>query len=281
MNLHSLYKILKTALTESGIEQPEHEARWMVCRAAGIDSAQLITSPDSVMSDEAAAQAMAWLQRRVKNEPLGRIFGETDFHGLAFTVTPDVLDPRGDTEVLVDIALKGARPHRILDLGTGSGCIIITLLYVCPDATGVAVDVSDAALLIARANADRHGVGDRLSLRQGSWFDPIKSEEKFDLIVSNPPYIATDVIKMLGAEVQDFDPILALDGGIDGFDSYKIVFSHLRHHLTDDGRALFEIGYDQADGIARLAEKHGFRLHAIHPDPGGLPRVAEISCGDK
>lgn len=280
MTLQSLYKTLKTALTESGIAHPEQEARWIVSRAAGVDAAELITNPDKSLSRETIQKAEAWLERRLNNEPLGRIFGETDFYGLTFTVTPDVLDPRSDTEVLIDIALQ-KNPRRILDLGTGTGCIAITLLYECPDASGVAVDISEKTLQVARGNAERHKVGNRLIFRQGSWFDPIKPEEKFDLIVSNPPYIATDVIKTLGAEVRDFDPILALDGGIDGFDSYKIVFSRLRHHLTDDGRALFEIGYDQAKGIARLAEKYGFRLCAIHPDPGGLPRVAEIARGDK
>ncbi|MCD8494021.1 MAG: peptide chain release factor N(5)-glutamine methyltransferase [Alphaproteobacteria bacterium] len=217
------------------------------------------------------------LQKRLSGMPLGRIYGRRNFYGLEFTLSSGTLEPRADTEVLIDRALdlyRSTPPVRILDLGTGTGCILLTLLKHWPKSEGVGVDIAHDALETARRNASYHKLTERVSFIEGNWGEGLAGG--FDLVVSNPPYIERDVIKSLPDEVRLHDPILALDGGTDGMDAYKVIFSQLPVLLKPEGRALFEIGYDQSRKIERLAEDHGFKVEAIHPDSAGRARVAEV-----
>ena len=171
------------------------------------------------------------------------------------------------------------QPVEILDLGTGSGCILIALLSELRESSGIGVDLSPKAIQIAHENAKTNDVDARIQWICGSWADAIDGQ--FDLIVSNPPYIASSVIPNLDPEVRNHDPILALDGGMDGLQAYKIIFSQLPRLLKKGGRAFLEIGFDQERSIARLSEDSRIRIERIHPDLAGLPRVVEITRGDK
>jgi release factor glutamine methyltransferase len=254
-------------LKAAGIENAANEARWIL---------------EDLGEDAEPSRIQQVIARRVKGEPLSRIMGRREFYGRMFALGPDTLDPRPDTETLIDIALQrfGKKgPQKILDLGTGTGCILITLLAEWPEAQGVAVDISPGALDIARQNAKTHGVLDRSRWILGSW--GAASDQSYDLIVSNPPYIRTEVIPILSPEVQNHDPILALDGGSDGLEAYKIIFTEIKKILNPGGIALLEIGFDQEESVARLAGESGLSVSSVHRDIGGNPRVVEITCGDK
>ncbi|MGN7439142.1 MAG: peptide chain release factor N(5)-glutamine methyltransferase, partial [Alcanivorax sp.] len=216
-----------------------------------------------------------------------RIYGYTEFWGLPFKINEHTLDPRPDTELIIELALQRFdqnRDLRILDLGLGSGCILISLLKEFPNALGFGVDVSAQACKTSRENARLNNCEDRIHISCGSWADALKAQnnhQKFDLIVSNPPYIANQVVPTLSQEVQNHDPILSLDGGDDGLDAYKIIFSQIGTLFTEGGIGLFEIGYDQSEDVSRLSKTAGFLLRAVHHDYVRNPRVVEISCGDK
>jgi release factor glutamine methyltransferase len=224
------------------------------------------------------ARLDAALQRRLKHEPVARIVGMREFYGRSFSVDPHVLDPRPDTETLVEAALaaiaaRGLRNERLslLDLGTGSGCILITLLAELPRAHGIGVDKSPAALANAAANARRLGVAERARFMAGDWLDALDGE--FDLILSNPPYLASDAIAGLAAEVAGYDPHLALDGGPDGLDAYRAIAARARAALAEQGRLLLEIGASQADAVAGILRAAGLEPEGLAHDLAGRPRV--------
>ena len=212
-------------------------------------------------------------------EPVARILGEKEFYGLAFGLDAATLEPRPDTELLVDLALAALPAGgRLLDLGTGTGCIPVAILANRPDASGVATDLDAAALEMARRNAERHGVGPRLTLLRGDWFgalDPAHGAG-FDLIVSNPPYIASAVIETLAPEVRDHDPRLALDGGADGLAPYRVIAAQAAGWLRPGGRVLVEIGFDQGPEVAGLFAARGFGRIGVHKDLAGLDRVVSV-----
>ncbi len=214
------------------------------------------------------------MRRRLTGQSVARIIGEREFYGLAFTLNAATLEPRPDTELLVDMAIAALPPGgRMLDLGTGTGCIPIAVLANRPDATAVAVDLSAEALAAARINAGRHGVAGRLALIEGNWLEPLEGEAGFHLIVSNPPYIASSVIPGLSAEVREFDPALALDGGPDGLAPYRIIAAQAPRHLVSPGRLLLEIGYDQGEAVTAILAGAGWQQIAVHKDLAGLDRV--------
>lgn len=239
----------------------------------GLSWADLIAQGEKDIESEFL---LADLQKRITGMPLGRIYGRGHFYGMEFRLSPETLEPRADTEVLVDLALKESPPQRVLDLGTGTGCILLAILKHRPYASGIGIDKSQGALDVARRNAADHGLESRARFISGDWAAGVN--EAFDLVVSNPPYIESGVIPGLQNEVKNYDPILALDGGADGMDAYKIIFSQLRTILKPGGTALFEIGYDQSRKIERLADAHGFGTISIHADYAGNPRVAKISA---
>lgn len=232
--------------------------------------------PVNPADQERVAQLM---QRRMSGESVARIIGEREFYSLPFRLGPATLEPRPETEMLVDLALTHLpEGGHLLDLGTGTGCIPIAILANRPDATGTASDLSADALAVAQDNAARNGVADRLSFAQGSWFEALtalegRGEERFDLIVSNPPYIASAVVETLAPEVRDHDPRLALDGGPDGLAPYRIIAADSGGWLKPGGRVLLEIGYDQGAAVAGLMTAQGFAQVAVHKDLNGLDRV--------
>lgn len=281
MSLQELQKIIRERLVAAAVEDSAREARWLIKHALDVNDADLISGKKEVSNDEADEVRML-ADRRAAGEPVSRIIGEKEFCGLSFRVTPDVLDPRFDTEVLVEAAARrfAANPPRmILDLGTGSGCILVALLKKFPDAVGVGVDISESALAVAQDNAARNGVKDRASFAQGDWAKSL--DESFDLIVANPPYIPSGDIPNLNAEVKNHDPILALDGGFDGLSAYKKIFSQIKKNFLPGGAGFFEAGILQAEDIARLAENEGFLVKSYHADSAGILRVVEIDSGEK
>jgi release factor glutamine methyltransferase len=204
--------------------------------------------------------------------------GEREFWGLPFTLSRDTLVPRPDTETVVETALSlrpgAGEPVRILDLGTGSGCLLVALLHERPDATGLGLDRSVDALVTARANAWRNGVGPRAAFVASDWASSVQGG--FDLIVSNPPYIAAGTIPGLDPEVRCHDPRLALDGGPDGFDAYRVILAEGRQLLAPGGRLVLEIGYDQDEALQRLAGLHGFQVLTVARDLSGQPRCVAL-----
>lgn len=258
------------------------EARWIIEERTKYSLSDLISAPNSEISSRDLELIEQDVARRLAGEPLTRIYGQAEFWGLTFNLSPETLDPRPDTELIIELALKRFdknRPMKILDLGTGSGCILISLLSEFSHAHGIGTDVSQGALKQAEKNSVLNGVDGRCEFVCTSWLDGIDSQ--FDLIVSNPPYIANTVIPTLSREVTQHDPILALDGGAEGLNPYIEIFPKIKNHFLPGGIALFEIGYDQEADIMRLAEKARFVQRCVHMDHAGNPRVVEISCGDK
>lgn len=247
-----------------------------------------ITAPDTPVSEAYQKQIKEIVERYLKGEPLTRIMGVREFWGLEFDVTSDVLDPRPDTETLIEAALKWIKAQnkeniRILDLGTGTGCIPISLLSELPHGTAVAVDKSTEALNVACQNAEKHNVSDRTKFVQGDWFDGLEGQE-FDLIVSNPPYISDSVIQNLDDSVKNHDPFMALSGGESGLECYKKIIFGLRTYLNEQNRAFLEIGFDQLESVTRLVDDSNLWLVQSFKDLGGNDRVVEIAkrpSGDK
>jgi release factor glutamine methyltransferase len=242
---------------ESGIATPELDARLLLCAAAGLSHEAYVAKGDDMLLPKTAARFAASIDRRLRGEPVSRILGSREFYGRPFRIDANTLDPRPDTETLVEAALAvidregwRERPLRLLDIGTGSGCILITLLAELPMAVGVGVDVSLPALALARDNARALGVGPRASFVASDWLDAVSGN--FDLVVANPPYIATADIGGLGREVAAHDPLPALDGGHDGLDAYRRILPRLRQLLQKGAIVLFETGADQAEAVQGL-----------------------------
>ena len=258
-------------LAEKGVANARREAEWLLCEATGLDRVGLYLNFDKPMSDEELAAYRALVARRGKREPLQHILGSQEFDGLTFEVSPAVLIPRHDTETLLEQALQQVpRPRSILDIGTGSGCIAIALAKRLPEATVTAVDLSAEALAVAQRNAEQHGVA--IELLQGSFFEPLAGR-RFELIVSNPPYITTADLASLQPEVRDFEPNLALDGGPDGLAAYRAIIAQAADHLQPGGWLWFEVGAGQATDVAALLAQAGFNGIITASDPGGIERV--------
>jgi release factor glutamine methyltransferase len=283
--LGALYKTLKASLAAVTPDSADLEARWIIEECLGLVWADIIAYSEMVLAQDMILKIKSDLEARCAGKPLSRIYGRREFWGMDFSLNEATLDPRPDSEVLVRAVLSQFihknSPLSILDLGTGTGCLLLSLLSEYQNATGLGVDVSARALEAAQINAAQHGLESRTGFACGSWFDSVPSGALYDVIVSNPPYIAESVIPDLSAVVQNHDPILALSGGQDGLDAYKNIFSELKKFLKPDGYAFFEIGYDQADEVTRLARNAGFYVTGILPDSAGLARVAVIRHGDK
>ena len=263
---------LRRRFGDAGIGTAALDARVLVMHALDIDHAALVADPDRPVSTAGAAALEAMALRRIAGETVSRIIGFREFHGRRFAVTADTLDPRPDTETLVEAALDACRdrpPARILDLGTGTGCLAVTLLLAFPEATAVASDISTAALAVADANARAHGVSQRLRLVRSDWWENIGG--RFDLVVSNPPYIATSAIAGLAPEVRHGDPMIALDGGVDGLAAYRGVAAGAIAHLAGRGLVLVEIGEGQAGDIVDV-----FALAGLRPRAGARARIADL-----
>jgi len=276
VTIGAAWRAVRDRFRAAGLGTPELDARRLAEIAFGMDSLKLV-SEEREPAEPALLHALdALASRRLAGEPVARIAGRKEFYGLSFHLNAATLVPRPETEQLVDLALaflKDKPSPKILDLGTGTGAIPISILANNPSATAVAVDLSPEALVAARTNAALHSVGDRLETRAGSWFDPIAADEKFDIIVSNPPYIETEIIAGLAADVRDHDPMLALDGGADGLVAYRTIASQARNHLAEDGMVLLEIGSEQGESVAQLLKDAGFTTPVVEKDLAGLDRV--------
>jgi release factor glutamine methyltransferase len=274
VNKWTLLKVLnwtKGYLAEKGVENSRLESEWLLCEALGLDRVGLYLNFDKPLNEGELSLFRAMVARRAKREPLQYILGTQEFDGLEFMVTPDVLIPRHDTEVLVAEAVKRVGPDgAILDIGLGSGCIAIALAKRLPRAAVCGVEQSTAALQVARQNAERNGVS--LEMVEGSLFEPLAGR-RFDLIVSNPPYIPTADLATLEPEVRDFEPRGALDGGADGLAFYRAMIPASRVHLNPGGWLLVEIGIDQGPAVRELFSLSGFTGIFTERDPGGIERV--------
>lgn len=274
-------RAMRQSFMQAQINTAALDARVLVGAACRLSDEEMISRGDRRVGQMEAFRLERYTARRLAGEPVSRILGRREFWGMDFTVTSDTLDPRPDTETLVEAALDWARgqagPIRILDLGTGTGCIPIALLKESPTATAVAVDISEGALAVAAGNAGRHGVADRIEFRAGNWFDPIEEGEMFDLIVSNPPYIAESEMESLSVEVKNHDPRVALTDGKDGLDAYRAIYPQLPKYLNPHGMAFFEMGYAQGPAMARLVGDAGATLERIIKDLAGHERVVALS----
>jgi release factor glutamine methyltransferase len=260
-------------LREAGIAEAATDARRLMEHAAGVAAGHLsLVMPDRV-TPEAVAMFDALVARRAARVPVAQLTGVRVFWGRAFRVTADVLDPRPETEILVGEAL--ARPFaRVLDLGTGSGCILLTLLAEREGATGVGLDLSEAALAVAEGNARALGVADRAAFGRSDWC--AAAEGVFDLIVSNPPYIAAREMAGLAPEVRDHEPRMALTDEGDGLAAYRAILAQAPAHLAPEGRMLMEIGAAQGEAVLGLARAAGFARVGLLPDLDGRDRVVVL-----
>lgn len=264
----------------SGIDTPELDARLLAQKAFGLDSMALVRREREPAPADQFKTLDQFAQRRLVGEPISRIAGEQEFWGLNFALNDSTLVPRPETEQLVEegiASLDGKRSPYVLDLGTGSGAIIVSILDALPKAKGFATDIAEEALAAARQNAERHGVAARLQLKAGPWWQAVPHTEMFDLIVANPPYIATPAIAELPAEVRVFDPRAALDGGWDGLEAYRAIAAQAARRLNPGGLALLEIGYNQGETVSRMFGRAGFGRVEVRKDLAGLDRVVAAS----
>lgn len=271
-------------LSAGGVGEAAGDARFLLLGLLGLETRDLLLDGDRCLAAAESAALDAALERRLGGEPVARILGTWEFWGLPFRLGPDTLVPRPDTEILVEAALAAVTdrtaPLRCLDLGTGSGCILTALLSELPRALGIGVDRSAAALTVARGNAFTNGVGGRAGFLAGDWCDAIGG--RFDLVVSNPPYIRHGVIPTLDRAVRDHDPVAALDGGADGLDAYRRILDgvHAGGLLARGGTLALEIGYDQAEAVRQLARAAGFADRGLRRDLAGHDRVLSFGGPD-
>jgi release factor glutamine methyltransferase len=261
----------------ANIEDAPVDARILVGHALRLDRAQLISHSDRVLEAREVAVISALAARRLDHEPVARILGRREFWDLTLEVSPDVLVPRPETETVVEAALDfiargGLRREklRILDIGTGTGALVLALLQELPNATGVGTDISAAALAVARGNAERNGLTARCTFVACNIAEGVTGP--FDIVVSNPPYIPHGDIAQLAPEVRDYDPPLALDGGADGLDAYRAIAREARRLLAPGGRLFVELGIGQEPAVRRLFTEAGLTVNAARPDLAGIPR---------
>lgn len=275
LTISAALRSTRLALMDAGIEAAGIEAKWLLEGVTGLDHAGLIGGGDQALEPRTAVKLQTYISERLAGRPIGRVLGWSEFYGRRFDVSDETLDPRADTETIVDAALERFAKNanfRFADIGTGTGAIGITIASERPNARGVLTDVSAQALLQARSNAERHAIQGRTDLHEGDLFDPL--EGAFDLIVSNPPYIKTAVINQLSGSVRDHDPAVALDGGADGLDLYRRLVAKAPAHLAKDGLLILEIGFDQSEDVMELVEEsQGLSFVKLKHDLGGNPRV--------
>lgn len=261
----------KGYLAEKGVENARLETEWLLSAALGLDRVGLYVNFDKPLNQEELALCRGLVARRAKREPLQYILGTQEFCGLDFAVTPAVLIPRHDTEVLVEEAFRRApSAATVLDIGVGSGCIAVALANKLPDAQVWGVEQSPEAIALAQQNVERHGV--RVTLFEGSLFEPFASQ-RFDLIVSNPPYIPSADLETLQPEVREYEPRAALDGGADGLDFYRIIVPAALEHLNPGGWLMVELGIGQDEAVHGMFRQAGFGDCFTAKDPNGIDRV--------
>jgi release factor glutamine methyltransferase len=267
------------ALKEAGIDNPSLDARLLIGHILGLDRAQLVIEAQRVLNNDEKIRIDGLLVRRLRHESVARIIGFREFWGLPFGLNEATLEPRSDSEILVEAVLKLRKESsRILDLGTGTGCLLLALLHEIPRATGIGIDINPRAIEQATKNAAVLGLNTRALFQQGDWLQGLN--EKFDIIVSNPPYIPVSDIPGLMADVRDYDPMLALDGGDDGLVTYRLLIPQLARFLAPNGLITLEVGQGQAGQVQDLLQRFGFTDIATHKDLGGIERCVTATYPD-
>lgn len=268
----------KSLLVKNAIETADLDAKMIMLSSLGIDKEQLILSLNENIGETQLLDFESKIRRRLEGEPISKIVNSRYFWNNRFYVDRNVLDPRPDSETLIEAVINDYSDEQklnILDLGVGSGCLILTLLSIFKKSSGLAVDISENSLQIAKKNANLLGIN-TISFRRSNWNDNIT--EKFDLIISNPPYIKTGDIKELQREVKFFDPMVSLDGGTDGLDCYRYIAKNIRRNLNDNGKIYLEIGKDQDIDVETIFTSNGFRLFKKLKDLNNIYRVMVFVC---
>ena len=272
--LDSVLRGAAAALRAAGVDRPMADARVLVSAAASLSREDMLRDPRLPLSPAALAAFEDMIARRARRMPVARILGRREFRSLSFELGSDTLDPRPDSETVVDAALDRVADHphacRLLDIGTGTGCLLLSLLHELPDATGVGTDIAPGACHVARRNARRLGLEKRAAFVVCDWAGAIRG--RFDVVVSNPPYISEAEMTQLSPEVADHDPVRALCGGADGLDAYRALAAQCTGLLAADGRLFVEIGSTQGDAVVEIFRRHGFCLAEARRDLGGRPR---------
>jgi len=274
LDLKSAYLHITRLFRAADFDTPQLDARLLIMAATGIDHAALIAKETNPLPSQDIDILKKYIQRRLSGEPIDYILGYREFYGRKFIVNQQVLSPRPETELLIDLAvpiLKSKKKPNVLDMGTGSGAIILTLLSECPHIQAHATDISRDAIKTARENAALLELTNRVAFTQSHWFNQVT--DKYDLIISNPPYIDSKAMAVLQKEVACFDPILALSGGDDGLEAYRIIAAQAAAYLTPKGHIALEIGYDQKDSVTTLLTTNGFRDITCHKDLSNHDRV--------
>lgn len=274
LTLVKAWTAAKDRLKDAGVDQPSIDARLMLEVAAGVTRTEIVTDPYRELTAEQAAMLEDFLARRARREPVSHIIGRKGFWKILLQVNKNVLTPRPETEVIVDEVLKAfpeRMPFSMLDLGVGSGTILLAVLAERPAAKGLGVDASSEALAVARDNAANLDLNNRAAFLHGDWTAGL-SDASFDLVVSNPPYIPSAVIETLEPEVRDHEPRLALDGGADGLDAYRLLAPEILRVLKPGGMFAVEIGYDQARAVEALFNAAGAQ---------GVRTVKDLSTHDR
>lgn len=278
LEIGALLRVASSRLEAAGIETPAREARLLLAHASGLSGTRIMAYPEQTIDPAAAAAFDHLVARRVQREPVSRILGTREFWSLDFVVTTATLDPRPDSETIVEAALDRIPGKNaaitIIDFGTGTGCLLLALLSERPRAFGIGVDRSEAAARVAADNARRLGFADRAQFMVGDWADALAGS--VDLIVSNPPYIPAGEIAGLEPEVRAHDPLTALVGGTDGLDPYRLLTPAVARLLRPGGAVVFEVGQGQADAVADLATAAGLVLQELRRDLGGIARAVVL-----
>ncbi len=273
--LLTTWKQAQARFKDAGLDSPSIDARILLEAATGAGRVDILTDPYRAVTPEQLAKLEELVQRRLKREPVSKILGRKGFWKIMLNVTPDVLSPRADTEVILDIVTLAFGPEQafeMVDLGTGSGAILLAALAERAGARGLGVDVSNEALVVARENAATLSLDSRCSFAHANWTEGL-ADNSYDLVVSNPPYIPSADIAKLDPEVREHDPLIALDGGEDGLDPYRILAPETKRILRDGGIFAFEIGWDQGPQVKALFEQAGFTDVKVVKDLGDRDRV--------
>ncbi len=280
--LASMLRSARARFSEAGLDDPAGDARVLITGLLGLSATTLVTDPARPLGAADIERVEDAVERRLKREPVHRILGHREFYGLKLRLSPETLEPRPDTEILVDrvlpylqriVALRGRAS--IVDFGTGTGAIALALLSQCPEADALGVDISTDALETAAMNADTLGLAPRFRTLKSHWAEDVSG--RFDIVVSNPPYIVHAVMKDLSPEVQLHDPEAALDGGADGLDAYRALAAAIPGCLAEDGVVGLEIGHDQRESVSQLFAQSGFALIEAVKDYGDNDRVLLFS----
>ena len=273
-------KIATTTLATAGVEGPRVDAEWLLAHVLDCPRVELVLRHSNILT---AAQQAEWdtlIAQRVERIPLQHLLGSAVFCGLEMEVNDHVLVPRPETELLAEQAwefVSGLSSPTVLDFGTGSGCLAIVVAAHCPGARAMALDISSEALVVARANAERHGVAAHIEFHEGDGREGLPGEDPFDLVLANPPYIPTGDLLALQAEVREHDPALALDGGVDGLDFYRALANLVLPRLKPTGRLMLEVGDGQAEVVAVLLAEAGWGECDLLPDLNKVLRIVIAS----